>query len=709
MKKLLMFTVTLLIIVTVVFSSVSSVSAETPYKTYTYAYSGDVQISPAAFTPERCITEFGDAGVLNAPGDIYYDKVNGRILISDTGNNRIVVTDSDFNLLTVVSEFNNNGKADKFNAPNGLCVTYDGYLYVSDTKNGRIIVLDKDYNFFKELPRISADILPKGFSYNPIAIGVDHAKNVYVVSENSNMGIISLSPDGNFEGFIGAQNVTTNPLEAVWRSFMSEEQLSRSESYVSVEYSNLAIDQKGFLYVTCADVDRYNLYNSVAQRSSSSAYAPIKKINPAGTDVLIRNGFFPPVGDISFGAYRGDGVSDPSQLRDVELMDNGMYVLLDTTQNKLFVYDSSGDLLYAFGGKGEAEGLYSSLCAVTYHNGILYTLDSQTGFVTVLNPTEYGKLISKVIGLQENREFSKADEIWNDILAENNNFDMAYLGIGKIALEKGDYKQAMENFKLIGNKLYYEKAYKLYREEFLGKFGLLIFAGVIVLIFVLIKVFSKISKYNDKLTENPHTGKLKDELIFGFYVMRHPFNGNWGLKAEKRGSVRAASIWLSISGISAIVKELGACYLQKAEHPSVVSALSNTVFPLLLIIVANMCFTSLMDGKGTFKNCYISVCYATVPYAITTIPFTIISYFLVTDELSILSLASGIVLAWVLMLVFFGLMTVHDYSFGKNLLVSFLTVVGVGFILFIMMIFVSLCGKMITMLSSVISELSFRA
>ena len=191
--------------------------------------------------------------------------------------------------------------------------------------------------------------------------------------------------------------------------------------------------------------------------------------------------------------------------------------------------------------------------------------------------------------------------------------------------------------------------------------------------------------------------------------MRHPFDGNWGLKHEKRGSVRAATFWLVLSGLSAIFAELGACYLQRVEHPSIISALSNTVFPLLLALVSNMCFTTLMDGKGTFKDTYIAISYATVPYAVLTIPMTIISHGLVSDELSILNLFTTVILAWVLMLVFCGLMSVHDYSFGKNIIVCLLTVAGIAFMLFIGIVFLSLTGKVLSFVTSIITEVSYRS
>lgn len=700
MKRIIRFLVAFLLMA-LVFSV--SVSAATPYETYTYSYSGDVQISPAAYDPEIKIAEFGEAGILKSPNDILYDAKRDYIFIADTGNNRIVITDKNFNLVKIISEFNN----DKFNEPYGVFVNNDGNLYVADTKNGRIVIFNEEFEFVKILPTLSADVLPEGFTYMPTSVVVDNADNVYVVSMNTNMGVISLDPDGNFEGFFGAQEVAVNPLETFWRSLMSEEQLDRSESYVSVEYSNITIDEKGFVYVTCSDIDRYELYSAVKSRSSSSAYAPIKKLNPAGTDVLVRNGFYPPVGDIQFNAYKGD--PEPSKIHDIELLKSGMYSLLDTSQNKIFTYDSSGNLLYAFGGTGEAAGLYTSLISFTYNDGKFYMLDSFDGSVTILNRTEYGALLDEVIDYQETMQYEKADALWQTIISKNNNFDMAYLGLGKIALEQGKYEEAMEYFKIIGDKTYYEKAFKLQREGTLQKIGFLTFIIVIAVVLVIVWLIGKVGKYNEKLTEAPHSGKFFDEIIFGFYVMRHPFNGYWALKQEKRGSVRGATFWMAVSGVSAIFASLGACYLQKAENPSIVSALSNTVFPLLLAIVSNMCFTTLMDGKGTFKDTYIAVSYATVPYAICTIPLTLVSHILISDELSILNLFTTVILAWVLMLVFCGLMTIHDYSFGKNIVVCALTIAGIAFMLFIGIVFLSLTGKVLSLITSIVTEVSYRS
>lgn len=708
MKKTVLSCIAILIALCCLVPSIG-VSAVSVNETYSYSYEGKMQISPAAYDSLYEIAEFGDAGALNAPQDIYYDESRDYIIFADTGNNRIVITNKEFKSVKIISTFKNKeGKDDTFNAPSGVFVAESGLLYVADTDNSRIVIFDKDFNFYDILPPLSANILPENFQYNPRAVAVDRANRVYVVSKNSNMGVIALDSDGSFEGFIGAQEVTVDAFELMKRAFMTEEQIARSIQFVPVEYSNLTVDEKGFVYVTSAQIDSYSLYSTVQSRSTGSAYAPIKKLNPAGTDVLRRIGFFPPVGDVIFDAYDGGKVQS-SDITEVSLLDNGMYALLDNNGHKIFVYDSNGNLLYAFGGEGSGVGLYTQLEGMTFDGEYLYTLDSAEATVTVLKRTEYGDLINEVIGYQDRREFDKADKLWQEILVKNNNFDMAYLGLGKIALEEGDYDTAMHYFKLINNKNYWAKAFELSRKEFLNKYGMFLLLGVAILIFALIKLWGMISKFNDKKTEKAATGKLLDEMLYGFYLITHPFKGYWSLKFEKRGSVKSATIWFAIGSVSAIFAALGACYLQKDANATIISALANTLFPLLLWCVSNVCFTTLMNGKGSFKDVYIAVAYATVPYSLVTIPCTLISYCLTESELMILGLVSTLALAWVLLLVFCGMMTIHDYGLGKNVIVTVLTIVGIVFILFILLVFANVIGRMIGLVINVVDEIAYRS
>lgn len=697
-----------LLLLAVLCGTMTVSAAEAPYETYVFAYDSSVQITPNAYLPAEKIAAFGET-LLKNPSDMVVDEERGLIAIADTGNNRIVLLNRNFEVTGTIGPFTlPNGTEDTFDSPSGVFITEEDWLVVADTNHGRLVVFDKDNRYLRTIDGPPAQVLPENFKYNPISVAVNAAGQFYVVSKNSNMGVMALDGDGGFQGFIGAQRVASNAAQLLWRAFMTEEQLARSVQFVPVEYSSLTIDHKGFVYVTCSSIDRFELYNTIHSRSMDSTYAPVKKINPAGTDVLRRNGFFPPAGDINFSPYDGEEAVGPSQISKVILLDNGMYMLLDSYGNKLFTYDSSGNLLFAFGGKGEALGLFSRLSAAAAWGDELLALDAETGAITVFRKTAYGALLDEVIGYQENREYDKAQGLWNELLGENNNYDLAYLGVGKALMEKGDLTGAMKYFELINNKLYYSKAYGLYRQEILQRWGLWILLGVLILILLAVWVFRKIAVHNQKTLASPAGGRLRDALLLGFYVIFHPFNGYWALKGEKRGGVRSATILLALACLTQAIAAAASGFLSGDEEASVGSGVLNLLAPLLLWCIANTCFTSLMDGKGSFRDVYVAVGTSTLPVTLLVLPCTVVSHFLILEELPILAMVTNVAYIWMAALIFFSMITVHDYTLGKNVLVSILTVLGMAFILFLLFIFVSLIGRMISLVSAVGTELSLR-
>ena len=697
-----------LLLLAVLCGTMTVSAAEAPYETYVFAYDSSVQITPNAYLPAEKIAAFGET-LLKNPSDMVVDEERGLIAIADTGNNRIVLLNRNFEVTGTIGPFTlPNGTEDTFDSPSGVFITEEDWLVVADTNHGRLVVFDKDNRYLRTIDGPPAQVLPENFKYNPISVAVNAAGQFYVVSKNSNMGVMALDGDGGFQGFIGAQRVASNAAQLLWRAFMTEEQLARSVQFVPVEYSSLTIDHKGFVYVTCSSIDRFELYNTIHSRSMDSTYAPVKKINPAGTDVLRRNGFFPPAGDINFSPYDGEEAVGPSQISKVILLDNGMYMLLDSYGNKLFTYDSSGNLLFAFGGKGEALGLFSRLSAAAAWGDELLALDAETGAITVFRKTAYGALLDEVIGYQENREYDKAQGLWNELLGENNNFDLAYLGVGKALMEKGDLTGAMKYFELINNKLYYSKAYGLYRQEILQRWGLWILLGVLILILLAVWVFRKIAVHNQKTLASPAGGRLRDALLLGFYVIFHPFNGYWALKGEKRGGVRSATILLALACLTQAIAAAASGFLSGDEEASVGSGVLNLLAPLLLWCIANTCFTSLMDGKGSFRDVYVAVGTSTLPVTLLVLPCTVVSHFLILEELPILAMVTNVAYIWMAALILFYMITVHDYTLGKNVLVSILTVLGMAFILFLLFIFVSLIGRMISLVSAVGTELSLR-
>ena len=77
-----------------------------PYATYTYSLDQEhfYAYSPHAYVPTRLITsaEIGLGTAMKTPSDLAVDK-DGNVYIADTGNNRVIVLDSEYKLRFILN------------------------------------------------------------------------------------------------------------------------------------------------------------------------------------------------------------------------------------------------------------------------------------------------------------------------------------------------------------------------------------------------------------------------------------------------------------------------------------------------------------------------------------------------------------------------------------------------------------------------------
>jgi len=115
-----------------------------------------------------------------------------------------------------------------------------------------------------------------------------------------------------------------------------------------------------------------------------------------------------------------------------------------------------------------------------------------------------------------------------------------------------------------------------------------------------------------------------------------------------------------------------------------------------------------MDGKGNMKQIYTTMCYSLVPIIILLNVSTVLSHFLVIEEAAFVTTISTAAYLWTVILIFFGTMTIHDYGLGKNIIVTVLGIVGIAVMLFIILLFANVIGKVTTFIVNIYNEISFR-
>lgn len=428
--------------------------------TYTYDYWEDIRESPDAYRVKLMVStgDFADIGGLKDPQGLFVR--DNDVYICDTGNNRILqlrIKEDKFERVRVIDSFVGDTTPLTFNSPRDIFVMEDGSIFVTDYNNNRVVRLDKDLNWMLSFTKPIDNNFDQSIDFLPKKMVVDVVGRVYVICQNINKGIVKFEADGRFNGFIGANKVRVNLYDQMWKMIATKEQRAKMESFVPTEYDNISLDPDGFFYVVTTTFKENDLRTGSAD--------PVRRLNAVGDNILVQNGAFWVIGDLEWAANNTNLTNrGPSKFTDVTVLQDDIYMVLDTTHNRIFGYDQQGNMLWAFGGVGNADGFFNRPVAIE-HMGLDILVLDQKGSLTVMTPTEYGQMVYKAIHQYRTGDYIGSAETWTDVLSRNGNSDSAYIGIGRALLQQQKYDEAMKYFKAAVDDKNYSEAWRLRRME----------------------------------------------------------------------------------------------------------------------------------------------------------------------------------------------------------------------------------------------------
>lgn len=449
-------------------------AASIPYDTYNYDYRENIVFTPAAYVPDTSVSGVNlGVGAFSSPQDMCVSP-EGNIYIADTGNNRIVVTDSSMTkVIQVIDGFERDGQTDTFKAPYGVCVSEKNELYIADSENKRIVVLSENGDFIKIVDNPTSEILEEGYVFTPLKVSVDYADRIYCIGKNMFEGIMVFDENGDFTGFFGTIEVKITLWEKFWRKIATKEERAKQQLFIPTEFTGIDVDNDGFVYASNLD---------------SEGVQAVRRLNPSGTDVIKKGQRENVGGDIAIG---GTSVySGPSTIVDVVYRGSGIYSILDSRRGRVFTYDREGNLLYIFGGLGSQAGTFTTPVAIESQGDMVMVLDSYRGEVLTFKETRYGNLINDAVALRYDGDETLAVEKWKEVLKLDENNELANTGIGKAYLTAGDNKTAMKYLKLGMSRDYYSIAFKRYRNEILRD-NMNLFMTVIVAVCIVLVVWKR--------------------------------------------------------------------------------------------------------------------------------------------------------------------------------------------------------------------------
>ncbi len=519
-KKLLCILVTLVMAVT---AFVTVVHAEDPYPSYNYnAWSVAVPSQNGYIVKDTIdgrrigldrlsdpndplfISETEPATLTDAK-DFFLSPKN-EFFIVDTGNNRIIHTDINFNLIGCYKTFTGSkvvvekidettGETTKYtptglNAPYGIYVDKNDIMYIADRDNQRVVKCGLDCEIITEYTRPETELY-NSVSFYCTKVLVDAAGNVYVICPAVNRGAIMFSPSGAFMGYYGANRVEVTA-EAIrnrlWRKIASDDQLASLTNITPVEYANFDVDDEGFIYTV----------TEVADATTDA----VKKMNPAGYNILesTTNAANMTFGDQQSITY--SGTTYATRLTDISVGDNGIINILDYTSGRIFQYDKECNLLFVFGCDQEGQrGGFDNPNAIECLGDLVYILDGRNNDITVFEETLFGDYVHQAVKMYNEGLYEDSLDLWYEVIKRDGNFNMAYEAIGRALLNQDKHDEAMKYFKVAFSDVNYDRAFEakrqdLLRDNFTLYMVIILLAGAA---FFVVKALQKKGKIPDKL------------------------------------------------------------------------------------------------------------------------------------------------------------------------------------------------------------------
>lgn len=691
-------------------SAVSEKTDEVGYETYTYWYEFTGSTRKAVYSkPMYEVKEVITSDVLGCNGDSKIEDVHtakdGMTYVLDGANSRIVILDTEYKVVnTITSIVDDINDVYYFHGASGVFVDNDNALYIADTSNARVLKCTTDGKLIRTYLLPDSHLIPAEFEYKPTRVAVDGKGYVYILSGGSFYGAILYSPEDEFLGFYGSNDVAATlgqAIKTLWnRLFMNNTKRAAMTSSLPYSFSDLWIDDAGFVYT--------------ATGGAETTMGQIKRLNPGGSNIFADGYDFADQVMANNSKIVSGGVQS---LIGLAVDKDGFVHVIDSTYGRIFIYDNTGRMLTAFGGgvrAGMQDGTFKDLAAIAYNlgNDDIIVADRRANSITVFNINEFGKLVKSARAKTIVGHYEEAFDEWEQVLSLDRNCQLAYEGLarayyvrGTTADDEAYASQCLHTAIDLAKEGYdretYAAAFGNIRSELIRDNFTWIMIVAVVLIVALIFALVYSTKKQVRLIKN-------QKLHIATTMMTHPFDNFHDIKEKGLYSIPICLgiiiLYYVFTVMETTVGGFAFTYFDPASY-NALFILGETVGFVLLWTVTNWAVCTLFSGKGKVKEIFTVVCYSLVPSLFGSIVYVIATNVLVPDEAAFLSILTLICSGYTLLMIVFGTMIIHDYSFGKFIGTSLLTLVGCAIVLFLIIAVTILVQQTWGFISTIYSEI----
>ena len=401
---------------------------------------------PLTYSVKNVLTYEVDGKPLSQGSDLFVDD-QGLLYISDTGNNRVIKSEKDGDVLGVYA-----GTPDKpFNKPMGLFVDPDGDIYIADKGNQRIVHLSPDGKQIEEFGNLDSPLLGKEFLFEPANICVSSTGYLYTTKGHS---IMTIDANNEFRGYIGSIQIGFDLKRALVRMFATEEQKGRISRELPPSYSNIVMADDGTVFGT----------------SVNTSSEQIIALNSVGMNTFQTGSYGETIDE--------EGNQIVPYFVDIAVDHNGIVSALEQRSGRIYQFDREGNMTTVFGGTGNKMGQFKMASAIAVdEEGCIYVLDYDRNNIQVFEPTDFIKTVQEAIRHYKEGKYAEAKALWTDVLKIDASYSLAHRGIGKALMKEKKWTEAIGEYREANDMEGYSAAFDEYRMDFIRtKFGVVLSA-----------------------------------------------------------------------------------------------------------------------------------------------------------------------------------------------------------------------------------------
>jgi len=279
-----------------------------------YLFSADLNLI-ASLSGDKIMGKF------NQPSAIFFDELKKRLYVADTGNNRLVSFDHEFNF---ISEFDAGGE---LKYPTSIVKnSKDQFFVVGGTARDELFLIDIPKKIFKqiEIKNITARENP----FLPDNLAIDKDDNLYI-TDRGNGRILVVDSDGRFLKEIAVENKF-------------------------VDLTDVQIDTEGNIYSLSTLEGKVYIFNN--KEGSVSSFGK--------REIAVENKFV--------------------DLTDVQIDTEGNIYSLSTLEGKVYIFNNKEGSVSSFGKRGSRANEFEFPVSIAISpNRFVYVLDKHKGNVLV--------------------------------------------------------------------------------------------------------------------------------------------------------------------------------------------------------------------------------------------------------------------------------------------------------------------------------------